>query len=182
MDFQQHFALLARYNQWMNQKLLEVSASLPAEALSAERGAFFGSILGTFNHLLVADTLWLKRLGASPDHATALQPLDAIPLPARLDQQLFADLAGLAERRQWLDAIIIAWVDGLRGHDLQDGWLVYHDTRGQPHRKSLAGVLAHLFNHQTHHRGQITTLLSQAGADVGVTDLAMLVPEQPLPV
>lgn len=180
MSFQQHFALLARYNQWMNQKLIAKAATLPVEALTANRGAFFGSILGTFNHLLVSDTIWLKRLRSFPVQPDVLAALDATVLPTRLDQRLCTDLEDLREQRQWLDALFIDWVTALRDPDLQ-GWLLYDDTRGQPHRKPLAGVLAHVFNHQTHHRGQMTTLFSQADVDVGVTDLSALVPDQSAP-
>ena len=85
MTEQSHFALLADYNQWMNRKLYAAAGTLDAEALARDRGAFFGSILGTLNHLVVADTIWLKRFAAHPAHARALDALAEVPSPTALD-------------------------------------------------------------------------------------------------
>lgn len=170
------FPLLASYNQWMNARLYDAAATLPHEALVADRGAFFKSVLGTLNHLVIADTIWLKRFALHPAAPAVLAQLQDTPLPAALDAMPYADLASLRQRRQWLDEIIVAWVAGLHAGDL-DSTLHYRNTRGVAFRRRLGGLAMHFFNHQTHHRGQITTLLSQAGVDVGVTDLVALVPE-----
>jgi len=171
-----HIALLARYNEWMNNKLYEAAAALPSEQLAADRGAFFGSLLATLNHITVADTIWLKRIGHHPRFAAALAPLAALPAPAALDQPLFDSLAALRERRAWLDRLILDWTAGLADADL-DAVISYRRMNGEANHRQLGLLLLHFFNHQTHHRGQATTLLSQAGIDVGVTDLLMLVPE-----
>ncbi len=171
-----HITLLARYNEWMNDKLYEAAASLPAEELTAERGAFFGSLLATLNHIAVADTIWLKRIASHPCFGAALAPVATLAPPAALDQPLFDSLAALRERRAWLDRPILDWTAGLADSDL-DAVITYRRMNGEANKRQLGLLLLHFFNHQTHHRGQASTLLSQAGVDLGVTDLLMLVPE-----
>lgn len=169
-----HFALLADYNLWMNRKLYAAASGLSAAALAQPRGAFFGSILGTLNHLVVADTLWLKRFAGHPAHATGLQSLHSIETPAALDAMPFTDWSPLERHRQWLDALIVSWVQSTP----EPAWsqpLAYANTRGQVFNKPMDLLMLHFFNHQTHHRGQTTTLLSQAGIDVGETDLRALI-------
>lgn len=174
-----HITLLARYNEWMNNKLYEAAGALPAEELAADRGAFFGSLQATLNHIAVGDTIWLKRIAAHPRFAAALAPLSGLPAPASLDQPLFASFDALRERRAWLDRLILDWTAGLGDADL-DAVISYRRMNGEANNRRLGLLLMHFFNHQTHHRGQATTLLSQAGVDVGVTDLLMLVPEADL--
>lgn len=174
---QSHFALLANYNRWMNQKLYSAAGTLDADALAQDRGAFFGSILGTLNHLVVADTIWLKRFASHPAHARALDALAEVPLPIALDAVPFPDFATLRTHREWLDALIVDWTRTAP----EGGWsqvLSYGNTRGAPFRKRMDLLMLHFFNHQTHHRGQATTLLSQAGVDVGETDLRALLPDE----
>lgn len=172
-----HLMLMAEYNASMNRKLYAAAAKLPPRELLADRGAFFGSIAGTLNHLLAADTIWLRRFAAHPDTRLAqpLAPVLALPQPSGLDQVIATDLPVLRARRLLLDGIISQWVSQLREHDL-DGALAYRNARGDQ-RKPFFSLLMHFFNHQTHHRGQITTLLSQAGVDIGITDLLEIVPD-----
>jgi len=167
-----HFVLMADYNRWMNGNMYRAAATLPADALDAPRGAFFGSILGTINHLVVADTVWLKRFASNaPDGRwNALQALADIAMPDRLDAQPCADLAAWWARRQVLDTAVVDWTGQLLEEDLTRT-LQYRSMRGDANRRRLSYLLLHFFNHQTHHRGQATTLLSQCGVDVGVTDL-----------
>lgn len=173
---QPHFALLASYNRWMNERLYAAAGTLPAAGLARDRGAFFGSILGTLNHLVIADTIWLQRFATLPAHRGPLEPVRALPAPGRLDGLPFPEFGALAAHRRWLDAIIERWVDGLDEAALRQV-LAYANTRGTRFRRELASLLLHFFNHQTHHRGQTTTLLSQAGVDVGVTDLLAVIPD-----
>jgi len=98
--------------------------------------------------------------------------------PNALNQILYADLASLSQERQALDAIVIAWAGELTAADL-DHPLEYRNMKGMPMRKQFGSLVLNLFNHQTHRRGQATTLLSQAGLDVGVTDLLALIPDEP---
>lgn len=168
------FRLMADYNAWMNERIHAAAEGLGEAAVRAERGAFFGSILGTLNHIAVGDTLWLKRFAAS-GRGHGLEVLDAIEAPTALHTMIADDLAGLAARRRLLDGAIITWVGSLGDDDLAVA-LTYRRINGTVERKALGPLLLHFFNHQTHHRGQVTTLLSQAGVDVGVTDLLVRIP------
>ncbi|WP_369977797.1 DinB family protein [Xanthomonas bundabergensis] len=176
MDSLESLRLLARYNQWMNERLYAAAATLPGHAVAQDRGAFFGSLLGTLNHLVVADTIWLQRFAKHPAQHPALAEIAAAPTPAALDAVQAATLPALLVRRQALDATIAAWMAQVSAADL-DVALHYRNTRGDAYRRRFGDLLLHFFNHQTHHRGQATTLLSQAGAEMGVTDLLALIPQ-----
>ncbi|MGO1502943.1 MAG: DinB family protein [Marinobacter sp.] len=177
MSLKDHFELLSIYNQWMNSKIYESASSLSATDLTKDRGAFFGSILGTLNHILVGDTIWLKRFATHPSCVGSLQEVANLPNPTSLSQIVFDDIGSLSEHRAWLDRQIISWIAELTEGDL-DFVLSYHNTKGVPASKRYSSLVLHFFNHQTHHRGQVSALLSQAGADVGVTDLLALIPEE----
>ena len=177
MTLKHNFELLAAYNQWMNSKVYEAASQLSEADLTKDRGAFFGSILGTLNHILVGDTVWLKRFATHPSCVGSLQEIANLPDPTSLSQIMFDDIGSLSEHRAWLDRQIISWIAELAESDL-DVVLSYHNTKGIPANKRYSSLVLHFFNHQTHHRGQITALLSQAGADVGVTDLLALIPEE----
>jgi uncharacterized damage-inducible protein DinB len=173
-----HCGLMAAYNQWMNTRLYDAVGHLTDAQLGADQGAFFGSVLGTLNHLLVGDTIWLRRfahhLAADPGYQ-ALTPLLKAPAPLALNQLLHTELAALRTHREQLDRLIVDWVAQINEADL-DVPLRYANTQGVEAERSFFSLLMHFFNHQTHHRGQITTLLTQCGVDVGVTDLLALIP------
>lgn len=171
-----HVRQMATYNAWMNDKLYAAAAGLPAEEIVADRGAFFGSIHATLTHIAVADTIWLQRFATHPANFAALAPMRGQPVQRDLTAQPFGDLASLTTRRRFLDDMISRWTSSMTEADL-DHALAYANTRGQSFRKPFFYLVMHFFNHQTHHRGQATTLLSQAGVDVGVTDLSALIAE-----
>lgn len=146
-----HFAMFAGYNQWANARLYDAAAKVPEERYFADLGAFFGSLHNTLNHLVVADRIWMRRITGDG------------PLHTKLNDVPYADFAPLRAAREAEDARIIAFVDDLDDARL-DGKITYgqlSDT--QTFTQRLAPVLAHLFNHQTHHRGQAHTLLTIAG-------------------
>ena len=172
----EHLRLLAKYNAWMNARVYDAAARLPAPDLAADRGAFFGSIIGTLNHLVVADTIWLKRFATHPAQHPALEPLRQTTMPAALNQILFTELSALRTHRDRLDTTISVWIATLTDADIRHV-LHYANTKGAPAKKHFDTLLIHFFNHQTHHRGQASTLLFQAGQDVGITDLLALIPE-----
>lgn len=172
-----HIVLMASYNQWMNAKVYEAAGRLPQDELIVNRKAFFGSLLGTLNHIAVGDTIWLKRFATHPANHRALEPVRSMPMPASLDQVLFSDFAALRPHRERLDNIIKEWAESLKDADLEHT-LQYANLKGVVARRNFGSLVLHFFNHQTHHRGQATTLLSQAGQDVGVTDLLMLIPNE----
>lgn len=174
MNRLEHIALMATYNQWMNRKIYDAAAKLTEAELRMDRRAFFGSILGTLNHLTLGDTVWLKRFAQHPAGHSVLAPLSAIAAPTDLKHLAFANLHELASHRAWLDRLIIDWAQSLREPEL-DLRLQYRNMRGVAVDKPFFSLLMHFFNHQTHHRGQVTTLLTQAGHDVGDTDLLALI-------
>ena len=175
MSLTDHFQLMAHYNQWMNGNLYQAAATLSEAELHENRGAFFGSVLGTLNHILVGDTLWLQRFAEHPSGFSALDGVRQMLPPASLNTVLHEDFASLTVARLSMDETISAFCNELDDQTLESS-LVYHNTRGDRFDRKLGFLVQHFFNHQTHHRGQVTTLLSQAGADVGVTDLLMCIP------
>ena len=152
-----YYSVMATYNQWMNQKLYDLCADIPNLERKSDRGAFFKSIHGTLNHILIADSIWLGRFTQQP-------------FTAQLDRELYTDFSELRTQRERLDLTIIDWAQ-----DLTPDWLntdlTYTNNSGITRTLPHWVFVTHMFNHQTHHRGQLTTLLNQLGYDPGVTDL-----------
>lgn len=174
-----HVRLMADYNAAMNAKVYAAARQLPTVLLTSDKKAFFGSILGTLNHLVNADIIWLKRFAGHPAHYPQLEQVRALPDPASLGAMGSGDIDSLWERRRGLDQLILEWVAVVTEADL-DHTLHYENSRGA-FDKTFFGLLMHFFNHQTHHRGQASTLLSQEGIDIGVTDLLFWLPDKPAP-
>jgi len=169
--------LLASYNQSMNKSLFAATEKLSEADLTGDRGAFFGSVLGTLNHILVGDTLWLKRFAAHPADFRSLEYVRALTVPTSLDATLYPTLSALAEARYAMDDAIVRFAAELTDETLASS-LSYRNTKGVEFKKNFGSLLLHLFNHQTHHRGQVSTLLNQSGVDVGVTDLLMSIADE----
>lgn len=167
-------AVLARYNRWMNDQVYALAATLDDETRKRDLGAFFKSIHGTLNHLLLTDRVWLTRFTGVSIPDGFLGP-DGI---RTLDQELYPDFDELRRQRALTDDQLSAWVSGLTEERLAAP-LVFM-RRGQPQRSPLWWSVVHLFNHQTHHRGQITTLFSQLGCDPGVTDMIAMLRQEPV--
>lgn len=174
LTFRDHLHLMARYNQWMNAKIIALLPSISSEELWADRGAFFGSIMGTLNHLIVADLIWLNRMTDIPGAACLTALREQPQPPFQLTDHPCPDLQSYTALRPALDALLLQLVTEL-DEDALSAPFAFNNTRGQPQSKILGLTLSHVFNHQTHHRGQLTTLLSQMGLDIGVTDLHTLV-------
>lgn len=172
----QSAALMAKYNRWMNDRVFEAAGRLSEAELVADKGAFFGSILGTLNHIAAADTIWLHRFARHLASFATLLDLSEFPNPTSLRQTLAAELDGLGEYRRRLDDLVVRWVADLSPEHLSSN-LSYANMAGVVCRKRFGALLQHFFNHQTHHRGQVSTLLFQSGVDVGVTDLLTLIPD-----
>jgi len=145
-----HFMRMAMYNAWANRRLYAEAKALPDEAYRRDVGAFFGSLHGTLNHLLVTDRIWMRRITGEGEH------------PSQLNAIMFDDLPSLERARMEEEARIIRYVDGLSEEDIGKD-LDYATTRGVPQRNVLGEILAHLFNHQTHHRGQAHAILTVLG-------------------
>jgi len=167
---------MARYNQWVNRQLYDKVQQLPAEEIAKDRGAFFGSILGTLNHILVADLFWLRRFSSSKVSRDALAPVRDMTMPTSLRDILFDDIQALRSKREEMDALILdfsqTWDEEMLATPIR-----YRIMAGEKHQQPLGALLQHFFNHQTHHRGQVTTLLFQAGIDPAATDLLVMMME-----
>ena len=177
MSEKTQLVLLSHYNRLMNERLYAATAKMPEALQREDRGAFFGSVIGTLNHILIGDILWLKRFARHPSGYRTLEPVLAMGDPTSLREIRFVDWAELQAARGQMDQMIVDWCAEVREEDLAKP-LAYRDFAGRPHRKNLGGLALHLFLHQIHHRGQATTLLSQAGIDFGDTDLPELLPEE----
>ena len=144
------YRMFAGYNTWCNRRLYDTAAGLTDADYRADRGAFFKSVHGTLNHLLVTDRIWMRRFTGAGD------------VPASLDTILYADFADLRAARQAEDGRIGAYIEGLTEADLA-GTLRYRTVvRPQDIEQPLSPALDHFFNHQTHHRGQAHALVSAA--------------------
>jgi len=168
---------MARYNQWVNRRLFEKVQLLSATEIAKDRDAFFGSILGTLNHILVADMFWLRRFSSSKECREALAPMREMAMPTGLRDILFNDIQSLRTKREAMDAMILdfsqTWINEILALPIR-----YRNMAGEKHQQSLGALLQHFFNHQTHHRGQVTTLLFQAGIDPEATDLIVMLMEE----
>ena len=168
-----HYEVMARYNHWMNGKLYGICGELSDEERKRDMGAFFGSIHRTLSHILLADYAWMRRFTGDSE-AFQFRDAKGEPIEVRsLDQELYADFGMLRTVRRKTDGQIQAWVAGLTEADLS-ALLRYETSIGEKHEHPIWWAVSHFFNHQTHHRGQITTLLKQIGINPGVTDLAAM--------
>jgi uncharacterized damage-inducible protein DinB len=159
MSLRDHFCQLAAYNGWANARLYEAALALDEEAYRRSVGVFFSSLHGTLNHLLLTDRIWLKRLTGEGDH------------PSRLDSMLYDDRLELRSARAAEDQRLVRVVEGFEEAAYARP-IAYRTTRGVAHEQALADILAHLFNHQTHHRGQAHACLSiLSGAEPPSLDL-----------
>jgi uncharacterized damage-inducible protein DinB len=142
------FPMMAAYNAWANRRLYDAAAGLPDADYRADRGAFFKSVHGTLNHILVADRIWMRRFTGAGEH------------PNRLDAILFEDLPGLRAAREAEDSRIARYVDGLTDADFAGRFRYRTITNPRDIEQPLQPALMHFFNHQTHHRGQAHCLLT----------------------
>ena len=172
---QKQIQLFAEYNRMMNGKVYATAAQHSPVELAKNKGAFFSSILGTLNHILVGDLIWLNRFSKHPSDNKSLQVLVDKVLPTSLDILLHDSLDTLRIERVEIDELIMAWVSDIQATDLAVP-LSYKNMKGEQQKKEFGSLLFHFFNHQTHHRGQVTTMLSQSGLDVGVTDFLAVIP------
>lgn len=153
------FRMFAAYNQWANEALYETVATLPRSEFVADRGLFFGSLMHTMNHLLVTDRIWQRRFTGSGE------------APDRLDAILFEAFDPLRAARVAEDERLATWIEGLGEADFE-GIVTYRTvTTRQEIRQPLAPGLFHLFNHQTHHRGQCHAALTGLGRKGPVFDM-----------
>ncbi len=158
-----HFRTLARYNQWLNSKVYDLCEPLTDAQRRHDAGAFFGSIEGTLNHLLWGDRAWMNRLSDN-----------TYDVPFPIGERLYDTFAALRTARDAMDRDIIQWADGLDTATLATPFTWTSGIDKKQRTQPTWFLVTHMFNHQTHHRGQLTTLLSQIGIDYGSTDLPFM--------
>ncbi len=153
------FQMLAAYNAWVNRRLYDAAARLPEANYRADRGAFFGSLHGTLNHILVGDRIWMHVFTGGGEK------------PRQLDGILYEDLISLTAARRAEDARIAGYIGALTEADLS-GTARYRTVRAPADiEQQLAPLLLHFFNHQTHHRGQAPCLLTGLTGEAPSLDL-----------
>lgn len=156
--------VMAAYNAEMNRRFYAAAAGLGDAERRADRGAFFGSVHGTLSHLLWADTGWMARLDG----------WDPPGVPLADSPRFVAAFDDLRARRQAADARMADWAAGLDPARLSGDLTYFSAAAGREFTKPVALLVTHLFNHQTHHRGQVHAMLTAAGAATGATDLPFL--------
>jgi uncharacterized damage-inducible protein DinB len=157
---------MAAYNAEMNRRLYAASARIPDEERRADQGAFWGSLHGTLTHLYWGDSMWLSRFADWP----------RLDVPIKESARMIEDFATLAAAREKLDGAISAWAA-----TVDEDWLTGELTwfSGGANREIRAPrrlLVVHMFNHQTHHRGQAHALITRAGQQTGDTDLFLVIP------
>ncbi len=158
----QYCQLMAEYNVWMNSKLYLACASLPETVLREDKGAFFKSIYLTLNHITYSDLAFLSRFTGEPEQVPPL------------GQDLFGGFHQLTQERKLIDTRLSKWAIGLTPQWLEQTLTYVSKVDGSKRTAANWVLVTHLFNHQIHHRGQLTTLLTQLGLDLGSTDLPFM--------
>jgi uncharacterized damage-inducible protein DinB len=154
------------YNSEMNRRIYAAAGRLSDAERRQDRGAFFGSIHGTLNHLLFGDQVWMSRFAGWPKPHK----------PGTESARLYDDFAEMQLKRVEIDAGIETWAAGLT-EDWMEGELTWYSGIAQSEMTAPRSILlVHMFNHQTHHRGQAHAMLTAAGQKTGDTDLAFMVP------
>ncbi|MEK1887428.1 MAG: DinB family protein [Phyllobacterium sp.] len=156
---EQHFRMFAAYNRWANERLYAIAAELDDEEYRRDMRAFFGSMHGTLNHLLTTDRIWLFRFTGEGE------------APKALDAILFNRLDDLRAAREKEDARLIDWVNRLDAAAIAGRFTYTTVSDMRTISQRLAPALAHLFNHQTHHRGQAHAILTALGKSAPSFDL-----------
>ena len=162
MISREYCQLMASYSHWMNERLYAVCSEFSDAERRRDRGAFFSSIHGTLNHLLWGDRMWLGRFVGPP----CTYP--------EFGADMFDTFDELRRERDATDRALIAWAGELTAQWLASTLEYASRVDGKTRRIPAAAAVVHLFNHGTHHRGQLSTLIKQAGVDPGVTDLPWL--------
>lgn len=162
-----HAQTMAQYNRWMNEKIYAACDQLTDTQRKEDRGAFFKSIHTTLNHLLWGDYMWLGRF-------TQGTPLAKEYPDAMIGTNLHEEWEALKAAREAMDADLLAWAA-----TIDEAWLArdfswYSGLTKSTRTRPAWFLVTHMFNHQTHHRGQVTTLLSQYGLNPGDTDLPLM--------
>lgn len=167
---------MALYNQRINEQLMAKCLNLPIEVLAQDTHSFFPNIISYWNHILFGDLILLGRLALNDVGGLTVKDMSSFP-SAKSPQDIYhSDLSELAVLRTQVDELIIRYCQNLSETDCEQ-FISYVTTEGESITKLVADVTQHMFNHQTHHRGQLTCVLSQFGVDYGCMDLPVIVSE-----
>jgi uncharacterized damage-inducible protein DinB len=168
------FRLMSQYNTLMNDRFYRVVGTLSVEERERDLGIFFRSIHGTLNHILLADRIWMSRFATCTAHKfSSLADAKLIFEFESLRQILYGDFDELQRERSSTDKSIEQWIQELTPEILSTP-LHYTNTSGIERSHELWFAMTHFFNHQTHHRGQVSALLNQLNKDYGVTDFPIM--------
>ena len=160
---QSYFAMFAAYNRWANRRLYDAARALPEHDYRADRGAFFGSLHGTLNHMIVADRIWMRRFTGEG------------PVQTQLDEILFDDFAKMEADRAAMDDRIVGYIDSLSEADIAGTFSYRTIVNPADITQPLIPALAHFFNHQTHHRGQAHCLVTEIAGNEAMSSLDLLI-------
>ena len=168
--------MMSLYNQRINNQLINCCLSLPEKDLHKETHSFFANIISYWNHILFGDLILLNRLAATELTHLKLENLAKFPTPETTQDIYHTKFQKLVSLRQDVDELIISFCEHLTEAECEQV-IHYQTTEGESVSKKVADVIQHIFNHQTHHRGQLTCVLSQMDVDYGCMDLPIIVPE-----
>ena len=154
---------MASYNRWQNENLYGAADTLTDAQRKEQRGAFFGSIHGTLNHLLWGDQIWMSRFAGTPKPKSPGIPDST---------EMYEAWNDLKRERRAFDEVIIGWAERLDPAWLESDLTWFSGALGREVTRPKALLLTHFFNHQTHHRGQVHCMLTQCGVKPGITDLS----------
>jgi uncharacterized damage-inducible protein DinB len=155
---------MARYNRWQNENLYGIADGLSVEERERERGAFFGSIHKTLSHLLWGDQIWMSRFAGTPKPQGGIAESVA----------LYPNWENLKSERADFDRVIVNWAATVEPDWLEAEQTYFSNAVGREVTKPRWILVTHMFNHQTHHRGQVHCMLTQAGGRPSHTDLPFL--------
>ncbi|MBV9558798.1 MAG: DUF664 domain-containing protein [Pseudolabrys sp.] len=155
---------MARYNRWQNENLYGIADGLSDGDRRSARGAFFGSIHATLSHVLWADRVWMSRFGDTPAPAGSIAE----------SVSLYPDWHGLKAERRAFDRVILEWAESVEPAWLAADQTFYSRATQREWTRPRWLLVTHMFNHQTHHRGQVHCMLTQAGGKPHDTDLPVM--------
>jgi len=156
------YEMFAAYNRWANERIYDAASKLSDADYRADRGAFFKSVHGTLNHMVVGDLIWMRRFTGTGES------------PSRLDAILYEDFSALRAARRAEDERIVRWVEGLSDEKIASTFRYRTVLNPKTIEQPLGPALDHFFNHQTHHRGQLHCLLTAITGDAPSLDLITL--------
>jgi len=157
-----YYQLMAEYNQWMDSKIYAVCIDIPDDLRKKDMGAFFKSVHSTLNHIYYGNLAWIERLR------------DNTFTPRQIGVDLYDDFKELKEAQEKMDSDIIDWADSLTQEKLNQTFDYVSNVENFIRQLPVWVLATHMFNHQTHHRGQVTTLIKQLGYEPGITDIPWL--------